>query len=85
MFSNSLIHWGWNQMSAIWQTEISNAFSLMKCILIQMAKFVLKDSINNIPALVEMMAWYRSGNKPLYEPMTVQFTDAYMRHSTWMN
>ena len=34
-------------------------------------KFVLKDPINNIPALVQIMAWRRPGNKPLSEPMMV--------------
>ena len=34
-------------------------------------KFVPKGPINNIPALVQIMAWRRSGDKPLYEPMMV--------------
>ena len=34
-------------------------------------KFVPKGSINNIPALVQIMAWRRSGDKPLSEPMMV--------------
>ena len=33
--------------------------------------FVPKDRINNIPALVQIMAWRRSGDKPLSEPMMV--------------
>ena len=33
-------------------------------------KFVPKGSINNyIPALVQIMAWCRAGDKPLFEPM----------------
>ena len=32
-------------------------------------KFVPKDPINNIPALVQIMAWRRSGDKPLSELM----------------
>ena len=32
-------------------------------------KFVPKGPINDIPALVQIMAWRRSGNKPLSEPM----------------
>ena len=43
-------------------------------------KFVPKGPINNIPALVEIMAWRQSGDKPLSEPMLAQFNDAYMRH-----
>ena len=34
-------------------------------------KFVPKVPINNIPALVQIMAWCRPGDKPLSEPMTV--------------
>ena len=41
-------------------------------ILIRIAfKFVPGSPINNIPALVQIMAWCRSGNKPLSEPMMV--------------
>ena len=34
-------------------------------------KFVPKGQINNIPALVQIMAWHRSGDKPLSELMMV--------------
>ena len=34
-------------------------------------KFVPKVQINNIPALVQIMAWRRPGDKPLSEPMMV--------------
>ena len=33
--------------------------------------FVPKGPINNIPTLVQVMAWRRSGDKPLSEPMVV--------------
>ena len=36
-------------------------------------KFVPKGPINNIPSLVQIMAWRRSGDKPLSEPMMVNF------------
>ena len=35
-------------------------------------KFVPKGPINNIPALVQIMAWRRPGDKPWYEPMMVR-------------
>ena len=35
-------------------------------------KFVPKVQINNIPALVQIMAWCRPGDKPLSEPMMVR-------------
>ena len=34
-------------------------------------KFVPKGRINNIPSLVQIMAWRRPGDKPLSEPMMV--------------
>ena len=34
-------------------------------------KFVPKGPFNNIPALVQIMAWHWSGDKPLSEPMMV--------------
>ena len=42
-------------------------------------KFVPKGLINNISALVQILAWHRLGDKPLSEPMLTQFTDACMR------
>ena len=35
-------------------------------------KFVPKGLIKNIPALVQIMAWRRPGDKPLFEPMMVR-------------
>ena len=43
-------------------------------------KFVPKGSIDNKWALVQVMAWRRTGDKPLSEPMLTQFIDSYMRH-----
>ena len=37
-------------------------------------KFVPKVRINHIPALVQIMAWCRPGDKPLSEPMMVSLT-----------
>ena len=43
-------------------------------------KFVPKGPINNIPTLVQIMAWCQICDKPLSEPMMACFTDAYMCH-----
>ena len=44
-------------------------------------KFVPKGPNDNESALVQVMAWRRTGrDKPLPEPTLTQFTDAYMRH-----
>ena len=37
-------------------------------------KFVPRGPINNIPSLVQIMAWRRSGDKPLSETMMVSLT-----------
>ena len=37
-------------------------------------KFIPKGPIENIPALVQITAWRRPGDKPLSEPMMVWFT-----------
>ena len=43
-------------------------------------KYVPCGVNDNMSALVQIMAWRRPGDKPLSEPMLIQFTDAYMRH-----
>ena len=48
-------------------------------------KFVPEGPINNIPALVEIMAWRRLGDRPLSEPMLTRFTDACMRYQREMS
>ena len=43
-------------------------------------KLVPRSPINISPALVQVMTWRRTGDKPILEPVMIQFTDAYMRH-----
>ena len=43
-------------------------------------KFDPKGPIDNGWVLVQVMAWRRTGDRPLSGPMVTQFTDAYMRH-----
>ena len=51
------------------------------CILNRISlKFVPKNPIDNKSELVKAMAWRRTGDKPLPEPMLTQFADVYMRH-----
>ena len=42
--------------------------------------YVPDGLISNMAALVQIMAWCQTGDKPLSEPMLVCCTDAYMRH-----
>ena len=76
-------------MAAISQTTLSITFSWMKMLefwLIFSLKFVPKGSINNIPALVQIMAWYRWGDKPLSEPMMVRLpTHICVTRPQWVN
>ena len=57
-----------------------NADDIFKCIFLKenvciptkiSLKFVPKGPINNIPALVKIMAWRRPGDKPFSEPMLI--------------
>ena len=49
-------------------------------------KFVPKVPINNIPALVQIMAWRRPGDKPLSEPMMVcLLTHICVTRPQWVN
>ena len=70
-----LTHWGRDEMNNISQTTFSNVYSSMKMFEFRSKfhwlKFVPKGPINNIPALVQIMAWRRSGDKPLSEPIMV--------------
>ena len=62
---------------------------ILKCILLNLndriplqisLKFVSRGPIDNKPALAQVMAWHRIGDKPLSELMMIRFTDANMRH-----
>ena len=68
-------------MATIWQATFQLHFMDEKfCIFTWISlKFVAKGPIGNKPALVQVMAWRRQGDKPMPEPMLTLFTDAYMR------
>ena len=49
-------------------------------------KFIPKGSIDNIPALVQIMAWRRPGDKPSSEPMMVRLpTHICVTRPQWVN
>ena len=49
-------------------------------------KFVPQGLINNIPALVQIMAWCRQGDKPLSGPMMVRLpTHICVTRPQWVN
>ena len=50
------------------------------------SKFVPKGPIDNIPALVLIMAWRRPGDTPLSEPMLVRsLTHIWITRPQWVN
>ena len=48
-------------------------------------KYVPRSPIAIKPALVQVMAWRLTGDKPLPGPMMTQFIDAYMRRQGEMS
>ena len=76
--STSLTHLPLDEMAAILADDIFKSIFLNENdrILIQISqKFVPRDPIDNKPALVQVMAWCRTGIKPLPEAMLTQFTE----------
>ena len=68
-----LTHWGRDNMAAIFQMTCSNWITWMKMheFLSRFHWSVPKGPISNIPALVQIMARHRPGDKPMSEPMMV--------------
>ena len=78
-----LTHLPLDKMAAILADNIFKCIFLNEDVRIPIwisLKFFLKGSIDNKPALVQVVAWCQTGDKPLPEAMMTQFTYAYMRH-----
>ena len=70
IMSWTLTHWGRDKMVDIFKCICLNEIIL---ILIKISlKSVPKGPINNMPALVQIMAWHLPGDKPSSEPMMVR-------------
>ena len=83
-----LTHWPLHKMAAILADGIFKCIFLNEDdkIFIQISlKLVPRSPIDIKPAPVQVMAWRRTDDKPIPEPMLTQFTDAYMRHSGELN
>ena len=74
---NVLTNWRWDKMATILQTMLLNTLvnENIKIPIKISLNFVPDGSINNIPALVQIMVWRHPGNKPLSEPMMVSLRD----------
>ena len=76
-------------------SNIINIIMFIKCIFLNenvwillniSVKFVPKVQVNNIPALVQIMPWHRSSDKPLSEPMMASFlTHTCITRPQWVN
>ena len=76
-------HWGWERTIDILQMTFS-----IKKVLISIKislKLVPVGQFNKKPALVQMMAWCQTGNKPLFKPMLTQFIVACIYDSAWVS
>ena len=83
-----LKHWGRDKMSTNVLTTISYAFSWMKickfCLRFH-RKFISRGLINNIPALVQIIAWRApTRRQAITWGNDIWFIDAYMRHTSSM-
>ena len=78
-----LTHLPLDKMAAILADNIFKHIFLNENIRISIKislKFVPKGLIDNTSALIQVMPWRQTGDKPLPEAMMTQFTDAYMWH-----
>ena len=70
----------WSQMVDTMQATFSDTFFSFEncCVIFKFRTFPLKDAINNIPALFQIITWCQTASKPLSESMRAEFTDTYM-------
>ena len=80
----ALTHWDRDKLDDIFKCIFlnGNAWISLKIPL----KFVFKVPINNIPPLIQIMAWRRPGDKPLSEPrMESPLTHICVTRPQWVN
>ena len=70
----------WNQMAAILQIHFQLHYLDWKCVYYQIfiTEMCSQGPFYHIVALVEIMAWRQTGDRPFSEPIMVHFTAAYM-------
>ena len=85
----ALTHWSPDEINNISQTTFWNVFFSMKMFEFRLKFnwiFFPKGPINNIPALVQIMAWRCPGDKPLSETMMVSLpTHICVTRPQWVN
>ena len=84
-----LTHWGRDKNGRHLPDDIFKCIFVNKNVWISLKislKFVPKGLTNNTPALVQIMAWRRPGDKPLSEPMMVNLpTHICVIRPQWVN
>ena len=84
-----LTHWGQEKNGRHFPDDIFKCifFNEIVWILLKISlKFVPKVQINNVQALVQIMAWHRPGDKPLSGPMMVSLlTHICVTRPQWVN
>ena len=88
LLTHAITHFPLDKMAAILADDIFKHIFINENdrIPVQISlKFLSSCSIDTKPALVQVMAWLRIGDKPLSEPMLTHFTDAYMQHKGEIN
>ena len=88
-WANGINSLGPRQIGCHFPDEIFKCIFLMKMYELRFKislRFVSNGPINNIPALVQIMAWGRPGDKPLSEPMMVRLpTHICVTRLQWIN
>ena len=79
LWTTQLTQWRRDKMAAIFQMTLSKWFSYMKIIVFWLKfHWNLFHRSNSLYSLVQIIAWWRTGDKLLSEAMSAFFTDAYM-------
>ena len=80
-----LTHWGRDKMTSCHFADILKRIFIRLPIDISL-NIVSYDLFDNRSALVQLMAWHRTGDKPLSEPRRAYCTDAYLlTRPQWVN
>ena len=88
MANHGLTHLSLNKMAVILANDILKYifWNENDRISIQISlEFVPRSPIDNKAKVVQIMAWHRTGDKPLTEPMLTRFTDACKQHQGEMS
>ena len=84
-WKHKLTYWGRDKMAISLQTTYSTSFSFMTMDVFWFKFHTYLSPVKDKPSLVYIMAWCRTGVKPLSEARMALFYDTYMRHPAIMS